>query len=46
MSSEALHREVGESLSPDVFKNSGDVALRDVVRAGLDLGNLRGLLQL
>lgn len=31
MRSEALHREVGVSLSLEVSKTSGDVALRDVV---------------
>ena len=45
MRSEALHREVGGSLTLQVFKNSGDVAPRDVLRVGLDVGNLRGFLQ-
>ena len=43
-----LHGEVGESPSLEVFKDRGDVALRDVVTGmvgwvGVGLGDLRGL---
>ena len=42
-----LHREVVESPSLEVFKNHGDVALRDAVdaRSGVGLGDLRDLFQ-